>query len=183
MSDNKKKGSLFEKLLGAIGIGVSLYGLKKVIDLYIDSEVDNVISKEEYDSLIQMEKNEFKEKLFYYDKLESKYISEELFKELLLAIEIHNEIPDKIFKVSDIEKLIPFEKTNIKDPDIYKDSLVEILSDYYNREYILFIDEYGLSERIKKEYGQEINYSEKIIRKYSNKRFIINSKYYYKKEE
>ena len=48
-----------------------------------------------------------------------------LFSEAI-SIESNNEIPDKIFKVSDIEKLIPFEKTNIKDLDIYKDSMLEI---------------------------------------------------------
>lgn len=183
MSNNKKKGNLFEKVLGAMGIGLSLYGLKKVMDIYIDRELENIINIEEYKSLIQMEKTGEKENLFEYESLEVDQISDELFKELLNSIENNNEIPDKIFKISDIEKLIPFEKTNIKDRDIYKDSVVEILSDCYNREYILYIDEYGLSERIEKEYGQEINNSEEIIRKYSNKRFVINSKYYYKKEE
>lgn len=182
VSDNKKKTNFAEKLFGAIGIGVSLYGLKKVIDRYIEIENQNVIDSDEYQNLIKIEKENYElvrgNGLFDYEKIKKNNEADEMFKEFLCVVESINEIPDKIFRISDIEKLIPYEKIDRENKKKYYDNIVCMLSDKSERDYFIFKDKQNLPEILTESWN--LNNNQILIEKYLDERFIINPNYYLK---
>lgn len=182
VSDNKKKINFAEKLFGAIGIGVSLYGLKKVIDRYIEIENQNVIDSDEYQNLMKIEKENYElvrgNGLFDYEKIKKNNEADEMFKEFLCVVESINEIPDKIFRISDIEKLIPYEKIDRENKKKYYDNIVCMLSDKSERDYFIFKDKQNLPEILTESW--DLNNNQILIEKYLDERFIINPNYYLK---
>lgn len=188
-NNKKEKESLLSKLFLVIGLGVSFYGVKKVVDLYVEREEENknLIDSDDYETLLEIDKEnhqgDWDEGLFDYDKIKLDYNADQLFREFLERVELTNEIPDKIFKISDIEKLIPFENMDIENKSTYDYSVMSMLGGQSGRDYFIFKDMEDLRDIFTEECNNSNRNNTLWKKKYGDERFIINPKYYLGRRE
>ncbi len=175
----KKKGFLSKLLWTGIGVGLAAYSLNKLKE---ETEDEKIISKEDYEDEMKKDKvyinldvND-KIEFFNRDLIENTANADKLFLKLLDKIEETSEIANKEFKISDIEKLIPFESTNMSSKSTYNYSVMSMLGGQSSRDYFVFLDNQNLRDIFTEECNSESR-DNNLWREYLDERFKINSKY------
>ncbi len=176
---SQKKDGLGKILLGIVGIGASIFAAKKIVDLYASSEEDTM-SELDYMTEIKNKKNEYglsgNDEFFDYDLITGNANADELFKKLLKSVNKMWEIPSKVLKIGDIEKLVAFEDSGIESKSNYGYAIMSMLSNQGNRDYVTFLGNSNLPNLFKEEAnkGDRNNF---YWKNFSEARFIINPKY------
>lgn len=186
----EKKSLLSSIVKGVIGIGALAYTGYKVLDMYIKAEESSLMSKEEYEEEIEELKNGYiqvdtgKEieivdgELFNRELIEKDSNADKLFMKFLDSIEKIIEIPDKSFKIEDIEKIIPFENSGIENKSTYDYSVMSMLGGQAGRDYFIFEDFPDLRDIFTKEANNSSRNNRLWKNKYGEVRFKVNPKYY-----
>ena len=179
----KKKGFRLSKFLaGAAGLAASALAAKKLVDLYAGKE-DGLITREDYEKEIARKKLEYITKpsdygktFFDYGKIENDANADILFRKFLAKVDRVSETPDKVFRILDIEKLIPYEESGLDSKSIYNYSIMSMLGGQSGRDYFMFLGNSDLRDRFTQE-ANDPSRNNAYWKNFKDERFKINDKY------
>ncbi len=190
----KEKNKGFKSFVkGSLVIGLSAWAIKKLYDSYQEEEKEEIITEEEYQEeieeykkeYIQLTKEESEGQLILFDrsKIEKNSNADKLFRLFLDKAEKVSEIPDKLYRISDIEKLLPMEETELKNRSSYNYSIMSMLGGQANRDYFIFRNTPELREIFTEECNKSNRDNLLWKNQYSEEEFTINPKYIIEKTE
>lgn len=162
---------------GIVGAGATIYAAKKIVDLYARHEGEDLMTPEEYEKEMEARRQEGQEPGFFnYDLIENKSDADEFFQVFLHRVEDLLEVPSKVMRIADIEKLIPYQATGLKSQDEYDYLLMSMLAGGSSSDYFVFLGNSGMKARLKRELSSKTR-DNSYWRKFKDQRFIINPKY------
>lgn len=181
----EKKAGLSKLIFTALGAAVSLFAAKKIVDIYAQYEDENedLITEEEYLEKLKNEESEYVRKsgpygetFFDFSKIENQAKADMLFRQFLKKVDQVSEKPDKIFKIMDLEKLIPYEESGMDSRSSYNYSVMSMLGGQASRDYFIFLGYEDLRDIFTQE-ANDINRDNSYWKEFKDERFKINHKY------
>ncbi len=178
----KREFSLPKFLLGTAGVAASFFAAKKLVDLYAEKE-DGIMTREDYEREITREKVKYKtglsdhgETFFDLSRIENNANADMLFRKFLTKVDRVSETPDKVFRILDIEKLIPYEESGLDSKSIYNYSIMSMLGGQSGRDYFMFLGNTDLRDIFTQE-ANDPSRNNAYWKNFKDERFKINDKY------